>query len=46
LRVQDFKPSASQQQSLQQSLSTQGYQWRAEGDAWLMQVNAPAEAKP
>ena len=46
LRVQDFKPSASQQQSLQQSLSTQGYQWRAEGDAWLMQVNTPAEAKP
>jgi general secretion pathway protein L len=46
LRVQDFKPSASQQQSLQQSLSTQGYQWRAEGDAWLLRVNTPAEAKP
>ena len=46
LRLQDFKPSASQQQSLQQSLSTQGYQWRAEGDAWLLQVNTPAEAKP
>ena len=46
LRLPDFKPSASQQQSLQQSLSTQGYQWRAEGDVWLMVVNTTSEAKP
>jgi len=46
LRVQGFKPSASQQQSLQQSLSIQGYQWRAEGDAWLMRLTPPPEAKP
>ena len=46
LRVQGFKPSASQQQSLQQNLSTQGYQWRAEGDVWLMRTNTPQEAKP
>jgi general secretion pathway protein L len=46
LRVQGFTPSASQQQSLQQSLSMQGYQWRAEGDAWLMRTPPPPEAKP
>lgn len=45
LRLQNFKPDAAQSQSLQQSLATGGYTWRAEGQAWLM--NAPtAEAKP
>jgi general secretion pathway protein L len=46
LRLQSFKPTATQQQSLQQSLSRQGYQWRAEGDAWLMNVNPTERAQP
>ena len=46
LRLQDFKPSASQQQSLQQNLGTQGFLWRAEGDVWLMSVNTASEVKP
>jgi len=46
LRLQSFKPTATQQQSLQQSLSRQGYQWRAEGDAWLMSVNPTERAQP
>lgn len=46
LRLQSFKPTATQQQSLQQSLNRQGYQWRAEGDAWLMHVNPIERAKP
>lgn len=46
LRLQDFKPSATQQQGLQQSLLAQGYQWRADGDAWLMTVSKTEKAKP
>lgn len=46
LRVEDFKLSASQQQNLQQSLSPLGYQWRADGNAWVMRANTPTEAKP
>ena len=46
LRLQDFKPSATQQQGLVQNLSAQGYLWRADGDAWLMGVNTSAEVKP
>jgi general secretion pathway protein L len=46
LRLQSFKPTATQQQSLQQSLSRQGYQWRAEGDAWLMNVNPTERVQP
>jgi len=46
LRLQDFKPTAMQQQSLQQNLLAQGYQWRADGDAWLMAVNPTEKAKP
>jgi general secretion pathway protein L len=44
--LQSFKPTATQQQSLQQSLSRQGYQWRAEGDAWLMNVNPTERVQP
>jgi general secretion pathway protein L len=44
MRLQDFQPSATQQQALQQSLSTLGYTWRADGKGWLM--SAPTEAKP
>lgn len=46
LRLQDFKPTASQQQALQQSLSVQGYQWLADGDAWLLAVHSREKAKP
>jgi general secretion pathway protein L len=46
LRLQDFKPSASQQQGLVQNLSAQGYRWHADGDVWLMSVNTAAEVKP
>jgi general secretion pathway protein L len=44
MRLQDFQPDAAQQQALQQSLSAQGYTWRAQGDGWLM--TAQSEAKP
>jgi general secretion pathway protein L len=44
MRLQDFQPDAAQQQALQQSLSAQGYTWRAQGDGWLM--SAQTEAKP
>ncbi len=44
MRVQDFQPNTTQQQALQQSLSGQGYNWRADGKSWLM--SAPTEAKP
>ena len=46
LRLQDFKPSASQQQQLQQGLNRLGYAGRAEGDAWLVTVLPNSEAKP
>ena len=46
LRLQDFKPSASQQQGLVQNLRAQGYRWHADGDVWLMSVNTAAEVKP
>jgi general secretion pathway protein L len=40
LRLQGFQPDAAQQQALQQSLRQLGYQWRAQGDAWLMSASA------
>jgi general secretion pathway protein L len=43
LHVQDFKASASEQNSITQALNTLGYQWRADGTAWVMR---PLEAKP
>ena len=46
LRLLDFKPSASQQQGLQHSLNTQGYQWRADGEAWVLSVNPTPKAQP
>ena len=46
LRLQDFKPTATQLQSLQQHLLAQGYQWRALGDAWQMSANPTEKAKP
>ena len=44
MRLKDFQPDAAQQQALQQSLSAQGYAWRAQGDSWLMSPSK--EAKP
>ena len=44
MKLQDFQPSVAQQQALQQSLSTLGYTWRAQGDGWFM--SAASEAKP
>lgn len=46
LRLQDFKPNITEQQSLQNFLQAQGYRWRAEGDAWLLTAAPSAEAKP
>jgi general secretion pathway protein L len=40
LRLQGFRPDDAQQQALQQSLRQLGYQWRAQGDAWLMSASA------
>ncbi len=36
LQLQNLELSASQQDALRQSLSTKGFQWRAEGQTWLM----------
>lgn len=38
LQLQDFQLSASEQTTLSQALQAQGYQWRAEGQTWLMTV--------
>jgi general secretion pathway protein L len=46
LRLQEFSPSAAEQQTLQQGLAARGYQWRAEGDSWLISPTANTEAKP
>lgn len=36
LRLGGWTLSDTEQQAIQQALSRQGYQWRAEGEAWLM----------
>ena len=36
LRLQDFKPNASEQAALQNALQTRGYRFMAEGQGWLM----------
>ncbi len=46
LRLQGFKPSAAQQQALQQALAAGGYGWRADGDAWLISLSTASEAAP
>lgn len=46
LHLQDFKPDVKQQQALQQSLQQRGYQWRAQGNAWLVTPSSDEEAKP
>ena len=46
LRLQNFNPDATAQETLQQSLTASGYQWRAEGDAWLIRLPPAAEVKP
>jgi general secretion pathway protein L len=38
LQVQDFQLSASEQNTLSQALSGQGYLWRADGSEWRMSV--------
>lgn len=42
LRLQKFRPDAAQQQALQQALQQLGYDWRAQGDDWLMSASAEA----
>lgn len=42
LRLQDFRLDTAQQQALQQSLRQQGYQWRAQGEDWLMSASDEA----
>jgi len=46
LRLQDFKPSSTEQQALQKKLAEHGYRWRAEGDAWLMTIAPTTAAEP
>lgn len=46
LRVPHFKPSSTEQQALQKSLTARGYRWQREGDVWLMTIATPVEAKP
>jgi general secretion pathway protein L len=46
LRLQNFNPGAAAQARLQQNLTASGYQWRAEGDAWLISWPSAAEVKP
>lgn len=46
LRLQNFKLSNAEQLALQKALTTRGYRWRAEGDAWLMTVAPSEEVKP
>ena len=46
LRLQNFNPDATAQETPQQSLTASGYQWRAEGDAWLIRLPPAAEVKP
>jgi general secretion pathway protein L len=43
LHLPDFKASASEQNALSQALNTLGYQWRADGAAWVMR---PKEVAP
>ncbi|PIT83121.1 type II secretion system protein GspL [Limnohabitans sp. 15K] len=43
LFIQDFKASASQQNAITQALNKLGYQWRADGTAWVMR---PQEGTP
>jgi general secretion pathway protein L len=43
LFIQDFKASASEQNAITQSLNKLGYQWRADGTAWVMR---PMEGTP
>ena len=46
LRLQNFKISPVEQQTLQQALQKRGYRWQAEGDAWVMTVASTGQAKP
>jgi general secretion pathway protein L len=43
LHMQDFKASASEQNAITQALNKLGYQWRADGSAWVMR---PQEGAP
>jgi len=43
LHMQDFKASASEQNSITQTLNKLGYQWRADGPSWVMR---PKEGAP
>ena len=43
LHIQDLKVSASEQNTISQTLNKLGYQWRADGTSWVMR---PQEGKP
>jgi hypothetical protein len=43
LFIQDFKASVSEQNTITQALNKLGYQWRADGAAWVMR---PQEGNP
>jgi hypothetical protein len=43
LLIPDFKASASEQNAITQALNKLGYQWRADGAAWVMR---PQEGNP
>ena len=46
LRLGGWTLSDTEQQAIQKALGQQGYQWRAEGDAWLIRLPPAAEVKP
>lgn len=46
LRLQGFHPSNTEQQALQSALAAQGYNGRADGDAWLMTLAPAAQLAP
>jgi general secretion pathway protein L len=46
LRLSGFKPTATQQTALQQSLSASGYSARADGNTWLITLDPDHKAPP
>lgn len=46
LRLQDFKPSVPEQQQMQQTLAASGYQFKAEGESWLLSIATKPGGQP
>jgi len=46
LRLQDFKPSSTEQKLLQKKLTEHGYRWGAEGNTWLMTTALTTGVEP